>query len=107
MKRKVFSIVIGLALIAVGSLGLAYNKDISRYIEHETFIGKLDRSPISLVFRDLYIASMAHNRAGDPIPFELVKEYEGGFGRAPYRIDYLKGKLVCMYCSWGIRTNSE
>jgi len=107
MRRKVFSIVIGLALIAVGSLGLAYNKDISRYIEHETFIGKLDRSPISLVFRDLYIASMAHNRAGDPIPFELIKEYDGGFGRAPYRIDYVKGNLICPYCSWGIRTNSE
>ena len=66
----------------------------------------LDRTPISLVFRDIIVASYAHLKAGDKIPFDVVMEYDGGFSREPYIIDYVKSQPVCPYCSWGIQTNS-
>jgi hypothetical protein len=93
-KKKV---VIGILLILAG---IGWYKAKPKVDE---FLKPFGRTPFVLVLRDIYIATVAHSRAGDDIPFELVNEpHEVDWNK----IDYSRQLLLDTAITWEVKTNS-
>ncbi len=69
----------------------------------DEFLLPFGRTPFVLVLRDLAIATYAHIKAGDEIPYEVILDYEAIDWDV---LDYRRGTVVPAGLTWDIETNS-
>lgn len=69
----------------------------------DEFLIPFGRTPFVLVLRDLAVATYAHIKAGDEIPFEVTYNFEEMDWNY---IDYSRSNQLSTLLSWEMRTNS-
>ena len=74
----------------------------------DEFLQPFGRSPFVLVLRDLAVATYAHIKAGDNVPFEMVYSIDAldDDDTGMERIDYARSGQIDLLDTWGIETNS-
>lgn len=110
--KKWRTVLVGVALILAGiglfSIHSQASTQIDKFVDElkvqvEEFFKPFGRTPVELVLRDIIIASVAHIKAGDDIPYEIVYGIEEVDWN---RIDYSRAQKIDPNLTWGLETNS-